>query len=152
MFAPGSESVIIEFPVFDSSSSTGALLTGLAYNTGSLVAYYDRWGAAGGATQISLVTMTKGTWTSGGFVAVDGTNFTGVYQLCIPNAALAAGVNGVTIKLSGAANMVPKVIDILLNMETATSIVDAIDSGEPTVTAAVDTTAIANQVVSMMDQ
>jgi hypothetical protein len=110
----GSTSYIIEFPVYDSSSTIGALLAGLTFETASLVAYYDRWGAAGGATAISLVTMTKGTWVSSGFVAVDGTNMPGRYQLSIPDAALATGVNGVTIRLSGAANMVPVTLLITL--------------------------------------
>ena len=110
----GSTSKIVEFPVFDSSSAVGALLAGLAYNSGSLTAHYDRVGASGGGTSMSLVTMTKGTWTSLGFVAVDGTNMPGIYQLGIPDAALAAGATQVTIYLKGAANMVPVVIVIQL--------------------------------------
>jgi hypothetical protein len=117
------ESFLINFPVYDSSSTTGALLGGLAYNTASLVAYYDRWGASGGATAITLATMTKGTWASGGFVAVDGTNMAGRYQLGIPNAALANGANGVTITLQGAANMVPVTLNIsMLDLATAAEI------------------------------
>jgi hypothetical protein len=112
--ASGTTSYIIEFEVYDSSSTTGALLAGLAYNTGSLVAYYDIWGAAGGATAISLKTMTKGTWASEGFVAVDGTNMAGRYQLGVPNACLAAGASGVTIRLGGAANMVSVTLHICL--------------------------------------
>jgi hypothetical protein len=110
----GSTSYIIEFSVYDSSSTTGARLAGLTFETASLVAHYDRWGAAGAATAITLATMTKGTWASGGFVAVDGTNQAGKYQLCIPNAALATGVNGVSITLQGAANMVPVSLEITL--------------------------------------
>jgi hypothetical protein len=117
------ESFLVNFPVYDSSSTTGALLSDLAYNTASLVAYYDRWGASGGATAITLATMTKGTWASGGFVAVDGTNMAGRYQLGIPNAALANGANGVTITLQGAANMVPVTLNIsLLDLATAAEI------------------------------
>jgi hypothetical protein len=120
-----SESYIIEFPVYDSSSSTGALLAGLTFETASLVAYYDRWGAAGAATEITLATMTKGTYTSGGFVAVDGTNQAGRYQLCIPDAALASGANGVTITLQGAANMVPVTLNCtLLDLASPSDIVD----------------------------
>ena len=110
----GTTSKIIEFPVYDSSSTTGALLTGLTYNSGSLTAYYDRVGVAGAATAMSLATMTKGTWATLGFVAVDGTNMPGVYQLGVPDAALAAGATQVTIHLKGAANMVPVVIVIQL--------------------------------------
>lgn len=110
----GTTSKIIEFPIFDSSSSTGALLTGLVYNSSGLTAYYDRVGAAGSATSISLVTMTKGTFSSGGFVAVDATNMPGIYQLSIPDAALAASATAVTINLKGGTNMVPVVIVIQL--------------------------------------
>lgn len=112
----GSTSQIIEFDVFDSSSTTGARLTGLVYNTASLTAYYSRQNAVGAWTQISLATMTKGTWASGGFVASDGTNSPGCYQLGLPDAALAsaAGVNYVQVVIKGAANMVPVHIRIPL--------------------------------------
>ena len=112
----GATSQVVEFDVFDSSSSVGARLAGLAYNTSGLTAYYNRQNASGAATAISLVTMTKGTWTSGGFVAVDATNMPGVYQLCLPDAAIAAaaGVNFVTVTIRGAANMVPVVICVRL--------------------------------------
>jgi hypothetical protein len=72
-----------------------------------LTAYYNRMGAAGAATAITLATATKGTWATGGFVAIDGTNQPGDYELHVPNAALASGVNEVSIQLKGAANMVP---------------------------------------------
>ncbi len=126
----GSTSQMIEVPIFDSSSSVGALLTGLVYNSSGLSAYYDRQNAAGAATAISLVNMTKGTWTSGGFVAVDATNMPGVYQLGLPDAALAdaAGVNFVTVHLKGAANMVPVVIVIrLTNWVAATTPANTLD-------------------------
>ena len=95
------------------------------YNASGMTAYYDLWNASGAATSMSLVTMTKGTWTSLGFVAVDGTNMPGVYQLGIPNAAL-TGATGVTIYLKGATNMVPVVIQIEL---TATSNQDGSKGG-----------------------
>ena len=99
-------SKIIQFPIFDSSSTTGALLTGLVFNTASLTAYYNLEGAAGAATAITLVTATKGTWTSSGFIVIDGTNMPGWYELHIPNAAL-TGAKSVAIHLKGATNMVP---------------------------------------------
>ena len=119
-------SKIILIRVYDSSSTIGALLAGLVYNTASLTAYYNREGAAGAATAISLVTATKGTWTSSGFVAVDGTNMPGWYELHIPNAALASGAKSVAIHLKGAANMVP--VPILIEL-TATSNQDAVRGG-----------------------
>lgn len=121
----GATSKIILVPIYDSSSSTGALLTGLAYNTASLTAYYNLEGASGAATAITLATATKGTWTSGGFVAVDGTNMPGWYELHVPNAAL-TGAKSVAIHLKGAANMVP--VAILIEL-TATSNQDAVRGG-----------------------
>lgn len=96
----------------DSSVTTGAGLTGLAYNTSSLVAYYVQPG--GSATAITLATQTAtGAWSSGGFVAVDGTNMPGLYRLDVPNAAL-TGATAVVIMLKGAANMAPCVLEIEL--------------------------------------
>jgi len=109
----GSTAVLLEFPVYNSNSNTGALLTGLANNTANLTAYYYRSGAAN-STAISLVTMTLGTFTANGFIVVDGTNMPGVYQLGVANAAVAAGANAVTIYLQGASNMVPVALPIQL--------------------------------------
>ncbi|MGO9444136.1 MAG: hypothetical protein ACLPXB_05075 [Thiobacillaceae bacterium] len=106
----GSTSQLTEFPIYDSTSTTGALKSGLTYS--SMTACYYREGAAG-STSMSLATMTMGTWTSLGFVAVDGTNMPGVYQLGIPNAAIAAGATQVTIYLT-ASGCVPVVIPIEL--------------------------------------
>jgi hypothetical protein len=122
----GATSVIVPVSIYDSSSTTGAKLAGLAFNTGSLTAYYNRMGASGGATAITLATATKGTWTSGGFVAIDGTNMPGDYELHIPDAALATGANEVAIQLKGAANMVPKNIVVHL---TGTNRQDAVRGG-----------------------
>jgi hypothetical protein len=58
--------------------------------------------------------MTVGTWASGGFVVVDGTNMPGLYQLGIPDAALASGASQVVILLKGATNMAPVVLEIQL--------------------------------------
>lgn len=85
----------------------------LAFNSGSLAAYYHRQGAAS-ATQIVLVTATSGAWTSGGFVSVDNTNMVGLYELGIPDAALATGADWVKIMVYGAATTVPTVITVEL--------------------------------------
>lgn len=109
----GTTSKIVTVFIQDSSVTTGAGLTGLAYNSGSLTAYYHREGAAS-ATAITLATMTLGTWATGGFVAVDGTNMPGVYSLGIPDAALASGAKSVVVMLKGAANMAPLLLEIEL--------------------------------------
>src|SRR4030065_940631 len=122
----GTASKIIQIPIFDSSSTIGALLAGLVYNTASLTAYYNREGAAGAGTAITLTTATKGTWVAGGFIAVDGTSMPGWYELHIPDAALASGAKSVSIHLKGAANMVP--VPILIEL-TAVSNQDAVRGG-----------------------
>lgn len=105
----GSTSQILQIFIADSSSTTGAGLTGLAFNTGSLTAYYHRKGDTT-ATAITLVTMTVGTFTSSGFAQIDATNMPGWYQLCPPDACFATG--DCAIHLKGAANMAPLPIEI----------------------------------------
>lgn len=121
----GTTSKLIDIFIQDSSSTTGAGLTGLVYNSSGLVAYYYREGA-GSATAITLATQTLGTWATGGFIVVDGTNMPGVYQLSIPNAALASGANSVVVLLKGATNMAPVVLEIEL---TGTDNQDAVRGG-----------------------
>jgi hypothetical protein len=101
-------------PIFiqNSGSTTGAGLTGLAYNTASLTAYYVR--TRGAATSITLATLAAATsaWSSGGFKEIDATNMPGWYRLDIPDACLAAGVRSVGIQLKGAASMAPVNLEI----------------------------------------
>lgn len=109
----GTTSKLIQIFALDSSSTVGAGLTGLLWNTASLTGYFYREGA-GSSVAITLATMTLGTWATGGFIVVDGTNMSGVYQVGIPDAALASGADSVTIVLQGAANMAPVVLEIQL--------------------------------------
>lgn len=101
-----STSIILDIVILDSTKVSTTLLglAGLVFNSGSLTCYYHR-NTASSAVAVSLVTMTAGTYTASGFVEVDGTNMPGCYQLCLPNAALAAGATQVTVMLKGAANM-----------------------------------------------
>lgn len=118
----GATSQLINMYVTSSASNNPiAGLTGLAYNTASLTCYYHRSSAAT-ATAISLVTMTAGTWASGGFVVVDGTNMPGMYQVGIPDAALLTGAEYVDIYCRGAANMneTIKTIKLVDNIESDT--------------------------------
>jgi hypothetical protein len=96
--------------VLDSSSSTGAGLTGLVFNTAGLTCYY-RKGATGTPTALSLVTQTVGgAHADGGFVAADGTNMPGQYRLDLPDTLWdTAGMAYVYLK--GAANMAPVVME-----------------------------------------
>lgn len=109
----GSTSRLIDVFVPDSTSASGAGLTGLVYNSSGLTAYYHRSNASS-ATAISLATMTVGTWATAGFKEIDATNMPGWYQLGIPDAALASGAKYVTLHLQGAANMVPSGVVIEL--------------------------------------
>ena len=61
----GTTSKLCRVKILDTSVTTGAGLTGLAFGSAGLTAYYIREGAAT-ATAISLITMTVGTWASGG--------------------------------------------------------------------------------------
>lgn len=113
----GKTSESINIFIADSSSTTGAGLTGLAYNTGSLVAYYSFTGANATATQITLATLATITtaWASGGFKEIDATNMPGWYRLDLPNAVLASSKGRVvSLHLKGATNMAPCPIEIEL--------------------------------------
>jgi len=103
-FVSGSTSLVEYFNITQSNSGTA--LTGLAYNSSGLTAYYVRPGSA--PTAISLSTQTtSGSYSSGGFVAVDNTNMPGLYRIDIPNAVFNSGVDEATIYLRGAGNMNP---------------------------------------------
>lgn len=107
----GATSEIWQVFIADSSSTTGAGLTGLLFNSGSLTAYYHR-DTDTTATAMTLVDMTVGTFTSLGFKEVNATNLPGVYQFCPPNAAIAAGAKSCIFMLNGAANMAPLPIEV----------------------------------------
>lgn len=109
----GTTSKLFRIFVPNSSVTTGAGLTGLAFNTSGLTGYYIREGA-GSTTQITLATQTLGTWATGGFIVVDGTNMPGMYEISIPNAAIASGAASVIIYFNGATNMSPVVLEIEL--------------------------------------
>ena len=120
----GTTSYILDIFVQDSSSTAGAGLAGLVYNTASLTAKYKRQGSATWTT-ISLATATAGTWASGGFIAA-GSADDGDYELHLPNAVIASGVAWVAVSLQGAANMAPTKIRLGL---TATNDQSAADGG-----------------------
>ena len=110
----GTTSKIVHIFIPDSSSTTGAGLTGLVFNSASLTAYYMRPGDTS-ATAITLATATLGTWATGGFKEVSATNLPGVYEVSIPDACLATGANQCVIMLKGATNMAPTILEIQLD-------------------------------------
>jgi len=109
----GSTSVRRLIFIADTSKTDGSGLADLVHNSSGLVAYYFA-GDLNNEVQITLATATLGTWTSGGFIAVDNTNMPGWYEIGIPDAALDGG-NEVAIQLRGAANMAPVNIYIALD-------------------------------------
>lgn len=120
-------------PVFvrDTSSATGAGLASLVFNTAGLVAEYRRQGSATW-TAITLVSGTLGTWASGGFVA-DGA-LAGAYEIDLPDAALASGARWVAIRLRGATNMLPVLVEIeldVVNYQSATAFITGVNSLAP---------------------
>lgn len=111
----GSVSQSFNFFLQDSSSTIGAGLAGLVFNSSGLGANYAF--PRGGSTSIALVTLGSATaaWSSGGFVQIDSVGMKGWYRLDVPNAMLAAG-NGrfVSLDIHGAANLAqaPVVIEL----------------------------------------
>lgn len=112
-FKAGSTSKTVQVFIQDSSVTTGAGLTGLAYNTASLVASYVQPGASRAAITLATLAAANSAWSSGGFKEIDSTNCPGLYRLDIPDACL-TGANHVTIHLKGATSMVPCLLEIEL--------------------------------------
>jgi hypothetical protein len=109
--APGSTSQSIELYL-------GA--TGLTASTSGLSARYNRTRTA--SVNIPLVARTIAqAWTAGGFAEVDATNMPGVYRLDLPDAALAAGADDVTIVVRGASGTNGAVMTVKLSSGGLTS-------------------------------
>lgn len=128
--APGSTSQSIELYL-------GA--TGLTASTAGLSARYNRTRTA--SVSIPLVarvidgTAPTGGWIAGGFAEVDSVNMPGVYRLDLPDAALAAGADDVTVVVRGASGTNGAVMTIKLSSggltgaQTATAVWGASPSG-----------------------
>lgn len=108
----GTTGVMLPIFVQDTSSTTGGGLAGLVFNTAGLVAEYRRQGQSAW-TAITLAAGTLGTWSSGGFVA-DGA-LSGAYEVGLPDAVLAAGARWAIVRLRGAANMLPVLVEFELD-------------------------------------
>lgn len=122
--APGSTSQSIELYL-------GA--TGLTASTSGLSARYNRTRTA--SVSIPLVARTIAqAWTAGGFAEVDATNMPGVYRLDVPDAALAAGADDVTVVVRGASGTNGAVMTVKLSSggltaaQTAAAVLDAVSS------------------------
>lgn len=113
----GATSKSVNIFIQDSSKTTGAGLTGLAFNTSGLTAYYSFAGANATATAITLATLAavNSAYSSGGFKEISSANMPGLYRLDLPNAVVAAASGqSVVVLLQGAANMVPCILEIEL--------------------------------------
>ena len=105
-FFAGDTDKSIDIFIQDSSSTTGAGLTGLVYNSAGLTCYY-RKGLTGSATQLTLATQTVGgAHSDGGFVEIDATNMPGMYRLDLSDTIINTQ-QYVSIFLQGAADMAP---------------------------------------------
>jgi hypothetical protein len=109
--APGSTSQSIEVYLG---------VTGLTATTAGLSARYNRSRTA--SVNIPLVVRTIGqSWISGGFAEVDAVNMPGIYRVDIPDAALAVGVDDVTVVVRGASGTNGAVMTIKLSSGGLTS-------------------------------
>ena len=126
-FKGGLTSLSLPVVVYDTTSTTGAGLSGLTHTTSGLILEYRRAGQSTW-TSVTLVSKTLGTYVSGGIVA-NGSR-AGRYEVDIPDAAIAAGVRMVEICLRGAANMHP--VDIEIELDAVDYQVDAFGAIKPT--------------------
>lgn len=110
----GATSVTVNIFIADSSSTTGAGLTGLAFNTASLTAYYARPKIAAAAITLATLAAVTSAYSSGGFKEIDATNMPGWYRFDIPDACLANAERFVSIHFKGATNMAPLPLEIAL--------------------------------------
>lgn len=106
----GTTSIIQSVYITDTSNNA---LTGIAFDSGGLSAYYFRSGDTS-ATAITLADATLGTYTSGGFKEVDATNLPGLYEIHLPNAVFADGSDYAYAIYKGAATMQALPIEIQL--------------------------------------
>lgn len=109
----GSTSQTVNIFIQDSSSATGAGLTGLVFNSAGLTCYYALPRAAAVSVTLATLAAVTSAYSSGGFKEIDATNMPGWYRLDIPDAALASG-RFVGLHLKGATNMAPLPLEIEL--------------------------------------
>ena len=112
----------------DTSSTSGAGLANLTHASSGLVAWYIA-GDLSNPVQITLVSATLGTYTSGGFVAVSNSNMPGWYEIGVPDAAFDGG-NQVAIQLRGATNMAP--VNLYIDLDAVDYQTEAFGALRPT--------------------
>ena len=110
----GTTSKLLRVFVQDSSSTTGAGLTGVAHNAAGLCAYYICEGQSS-TTEITLYSGTTGTYSSGCWNEIDATYMPGVYELGLPDAVIGSGAASTVVYVKGATNMAPCLVEIELD-------------------------------------
>jgi len=114
----GTTSFVCHAFIADYTVSTGAGKTGLVYNTSGLTCYYMRAGENAAVSCTIGNISTLGTYAGGstalGFKEVDATHMPGVYELHIPNNALASGSTSAAVMIHGAADAAPCTIEFQL--------------------------------------
>lgn len=111
-----SAGVTVNVFIRDNSVTTGAGLTGLAWNSAGLTAGYIL-GPRVNPTALALVTtLVTGPWVSGGFVQLNAVTAPGWYRLDLPDVIFQTparqAVNFTNVLLFGAVNMEPVSIEI----------------------------------------
>lgn len=109
----GATSQTVNIWIQDKTSTAGAGLTGLVFNTSGLTAYYALPLAASVAITLATLSAVTSAYSSGGFKEIDATNMPGWYRFDIPNAAIASG-RFVSIHFQLGGNMAPLPIEIEL--------------------------------------
>lgn len=107
-------SVSINVFIQDSSSATGAGLTGLVWNSAGLTVYYAFPRSAPVAITLATLAAVTSAFSSGGFIEISATNMPGWYRLDVPDDVLGSGFRFVNLHIKGAANMAPLPIEIEL--------------------------------------
>lgn len=113
----GATDVSLLVKIRDSSGTDESGLTGLAYNSTGLTAYYARPGAAAVAITLATLALVTTAHTDGGFIEIDATNMPGVYRLDLPDACFATGVRSCVVTLKGATNMGQ--VDLEIDLQSA---------------------------------
>ena len=110
----GTVSQLARVFIRDATKSDGSGLTGLTHGSVGLKWNYARQDQAA-ATAVALAAAAVGTWTSGGFTEFDAVKLPGVYEIGIPDDALAS-VGSVQMLLFGAPDMAPCPVEIELTL------------------------------------
>ena len=103
----GTTNKLLRVFILDSAETDGQGLTGAAA-TEPLISYI-REGESAATTflvafdLVNLAAATIGTWEAGGWVEVDGTNMPGIYEISLPDAAIARGAESVVIFITDSA-------------------------------------------------